>query len=200
MGLLMMVSGSKLLTTRSNLVTDHQNYLNQKAPNTHAEQTLPQGPAGKETEGSHYGSGSVRRCVSSLCPRSAALWSSERAPVLEGRSQHTERFSEGCHFKHVLYSKMQNSSECQNKQAIQKKTNLCKEVTTSECYALGPAKGSKRHVHSPVAGGGGSRGRLRGALITAAHYHVPPPAQLPSQPRPPRTEGTLTNTPGNPGG
>lgn len=91
-----------------------------------------------------------------------------------------------------------------------KKTNLCKEVTTSECYALGPAKGSKRHVHSPVAGGGGSRGRLRGALITAAHYHVPPPAQLPShvpplaqlpsQPRPPRTEGTLTNTPGNPGG
>lgn len=82
-----MVSGSKLLTTRSNLVTDHQNYLNQKAPNTHAEQTLPQGPAGKETEESHYGSGSVRRCVSSLCPRSAALWSSERAPVLEGRSQ-----------------------------------------------------------------------------------------------------------------
>lgn len=125
MGLLMMVSGSKLLTTRSKLVTDHQNYLNQKAPNTHAEQTLPQGPAGKETEGSHYGSGSVRRCVSSLCPRSAALWSSERAPVLEGRSQHTERFSEGCHFKHVLYSKMQNSSECQNKQAIQKKKQTC---------------------------------------------------------------------------
>lgn len=198
MGLLM-VSGSKLLTTRSNLVTDHQNYLNQKAPNTHAEQTLPQGPAGKETEGSHYGSGSVRRCVSSLCPRSVALWSSERAPVLEGRSQQKD-FQRAVILNTYYIVKCKIHLNVRINRPYKKKTNLCKEVTTSECYALGPAKGSKRHVHSPVAGGGGSRGRLRGALITTAHYHVLPPAQLPSQPRPPRTEGTLTNTPGNPGG